>query len=50
MMGLKNGPIEGFVSSLAHGCPMLEYKTLCELFASLGVPNNPTMHWSNFVG
>jgi hypothetical protein len=29
---------------------MLEYKTLCELFASLGVPNNPTMHWSNFVG
>jgi hypothetical protein len=27
-----------------HGHPMLEYKTLYELFASLGVLNNPTMH------
>jgi hypothetical protein len=29
---------------LNHGHPMLEYKTLYELLASLGVPNNPTMH------
>jgi hypothetical protein len=29
---------------LTHGHPMLEYKTLYELFVSLGVPNNPTMH------
>jgi hypothetical protein len=48
MKGSKNGSIEGFISSLAHGCPMLEYETLYELFVSLGVRNNPTMHWSNF--
>jgi hypothetical protein len=29
---------------LTHGCAMLEYETMYELFASLGVPNNPTMH------
>ncbi len=29
---------------LTHGHPMLEYKTLYELFVSLGVPNNPIMH------
>jgi hypothetical protein len=50
MKGLKNGSIEGFISSLAHGCPMLEYEALYKLFASLGVRNKPTMHWSNFVG
>jgi hypothetical protein len=33
-----------------HGHPMLEYETLYELLASLGVPNNPTMHWLDFVG
>ncbi len=27
-----------------HGHPMLEYETMYELFANLGVPNNPTMH------
>lgn len=27
-----------------HGRPMLEYETMYELFASLDVPNNPTMH------
>ncbi len=34
---------------LTHGCPMLEYETLYELFASLCFPNNSTMHWSNFT-
>ncbi len=35
---------------LAHGCPMLEYESLYELFVNLQVPNNPTMHQSNGIG
>jgi hypothetical protein len=42
--------METWFHVFTHGRPMLEYETLYELFASLGVPNNPTMHWSNFVG
>jgi hypothetical protein len=30
---------------LFHGCQMLKYEYLCELFKSLNVPNNPSMHW-----
>jgi hypothetical protein len=33
----------------AHGCPMLEYESLYELFVSLQVFNNPTMHWYDGV-
>jgi hypothetical protein len=29
---------------LTHGCLMLEHETMYELFVSLSVPNNPTMH------
>ncbi len=35
---------------LAHGHQMLEYKSLYELFVTLQVSNNLTMHWSNGVG
>jgi hypothetical protein len=35
---------------LSHGCLMLEYETMYDLFASLKVPNNPCMHWSNSIG
>jgi hypothetical protein len=31
----------------AHGWPMLEYESLYALFVSLGIPNNPSMHWSD---
>jgi hypothetical protein len=34
---------------LSHGCPMLEYETMYDLFASLKVLNNPCMHWSNLT-
>jgi hypothetical protein len=34
---------------LAHGHSMLEYETLHELFVSLRVPSNPTMHWFDFA-
>jgi hypothetical protein len=27
-----------------HGRPMLEFEAMYELFARLGVPNNPTLH------
>lgn len=32
-----------------HGHPMLEYEAMYELFARLGVPNNPTMHWFDYA-
>jgi hypothetical protein len=35
---------------LSHGCLMLEYETMYDLFASLKVLNNPCMHWSNSIG
>ncbi len=35
---------------LLHGCPMLKYESLCELFKSLNVPNNPSMHWFDSNG
>jgi hypothetical protein len=34
---------------LANGHSMLEYETLHELFVSLRVPSNPTMHWFDFA-
>lgn len=33
-----------FFHILVHGHPMFVYESLYELFASLGVLNNPTMH------
>ncbi len=30
---------------LSHGCPMLDFKAFYELFKSLNIPNNPSMHW-----
>jgi hypothetical protein len=35
---------------LFHGHPMLEYESFYELFKSLNVPNNPSMHWFDNVG
>ncbi len=35
---------------LFHNHPMLEYESLYELFRSLNVLNNPSMHWSNTSG
>jgi hypothetical protein len=35
---------------LVHGHPMFDYESLYELFASLRVLNNPTMHLSNSIG
>jgi hypothetical protein len=29
---------------------MLKYESLCELFKSLNVPNNPSMHWFDSDG
>jgi hypothetical protein len=34
---------------LFHGCPMLEFKSICELFKSLNVPNNLSMHGSEYA-
>jgi len=35
---------------LLHGCLMLKYESLYELFKSINVPNNPSMHWSDNDG
>jgi hypothetical protein len=35
---------------LYHGHLMLKYESLYELFRSLAVPNNPSMHWYDIVG
>jgi hypothetical protein len=35
---------------LSHGRPMLECESLYELFRSLAIPNNPSMHWYDIVG
>jgi hypothetical protein len=42
-------PMKTLFHVFAHGCPMFNYESLYELFASLGVPNNPNMHRSNFA-
>jgi hypothetical protein len=34
-----------YLSWLSHGCPMLEFESIYELFRSLNVPNNLSMHW-----
>jgi hypothetical protein len=33
----------------SHGCVMLKYESLYELFKSLGVLNNPSMHWFDTI-
>jgi len=38
-----------FLHVLFHGHPMLEYESLYEVFKSLGVLNNPNVHWSNIA-
>ncbi len=35
---------------LSHGHSVLKFKSFYELFKSLNIPNNPSMHWSNNVG
>jgi hypothetical protein len=42
--------IKSLFHILFHNHPMLEYEYLYELFKSLNVPNNPSMHWSNITG
>jgi hypothetical protein len=32
-----------------HGCPMLGYETIYELFVNLKVFNNLTIHWLDFA-
>ncbi len=49
MKGLKNGSIEGFISSLAHGCPMLEYETLYNLYCDIALLSK-VMNYGPFVG
>jgi hypothetical protein len=46
MKGLKNGSIEGFISSLAHGCPMLEYETLYNLYCDIAFAFKGDELWS----
>jgi hypothetical protein len=46
MKGLKNGSIEGFISSLAHGCPMLEYETLYNLYCVIAFAFKGDELWS----
>jgi len=40
----KMVPMKTSFHVFAHGCPMFNYESLYELFANLGIPNNPTMH------
>ncbi len=35
---------------LSHDHPVLEYETIYDLFVSLKVPNNLSMHWFNSTG
>jgi hypothetical protein len=43
------------MKTLFHECPfpwssnVVQYETMHGLFVSLGVPNTPLMHWSNFA-
>ncbi len=46
-MGERNQkmvPMKTLFHVFAHGCPMFNYESFYELFASLRIPNNPTMH------
>jgi hypothetical protein len=40
----KMVPTKTLFHAFAHGSPMFNYEPLYELFASLEIPNNPTMH------
>jgi hypothetical protein len=46
----ENNSLKIPISYFFHGRPKLEYETMYDLFASLKVLNNSSMHWSDFVG